>query len=83
MEWGAVRVSDIPAELMTWDATSQRIEWLESRLEEWMGDDQREAFERLTELQDAFDAMEADQYEREEQATMAVIQSYETESDQP
>ena len=83
LDWGAARVSEIPAELLASDARSQRIEWLERRLEEWLGDEHRELFENLTKLRDADDAMERARNEMEEQALTALIQSHATEGDRP
>ena len=42
LEWGNVRISDIPKDLMSEEARESRVEWLESKL----ADDVREKMER-------------------------------------
>ncbi len=78
---GAARLSDIPDELMASDATQQRVEWLENRLREWMGDEGRETFEKLASLRDSHEAMEHDLRDMEDQALDMMIASHQMEDD--
>lgn len=62
---GAVRISDIPEELMTKEATLHRVKWLEDQFEHWCGDSYRELFEHMRSIRDQRDDMIQSEHEEE------------------